>query len=563
MLPLVPAAQDDAPPTTPQGLRANAYSGTAGAIHWQRSTDDGGVVPGYEISRDGAVLGVFDALSYVDFTLAPGTLYRYTVTAIDLSGQRSESAAVTLLTRGDGPDRADGVPAPGGLRAAVYSSTAAEIFWDRPDDSFGLVFEVRRDGELLQTTDGTSFFDDSLSAATDYRFDVIAVDRDGARSSASAVSVTTAAGGNPLPPASELVAPDITSIAIYSGTAAELFWRRPPTGSPVARVEVSRDGVVLGTTDGTSFFDDTRSPGEDYEYTLVAIANDGTRSDAGTSDPGMNGNETDSLRADNLVDVIAAIFDAYRGEPWGDIALALPNFPRAPEFPFERTELVCQNGGTAAIDFIDTSQGIGRGYLFDDCQENDTVFDGAVENFQQNFQRVVSRDGLTLTEPTRTIEYSGFVIDGRDGLDAIWLVTEPLRYALSAADGDAYLLHVEDRLEYQYGTDRASGRPRIVLSGAIELSTGQTGGDTLRIETLEPLARQTVDGETGQPLPVADDWTFTTGRMRVEADDGSMLLLEAENGDEASARITVTDSKGETTVIDQAWEVWLDNLRFE
>lgn len=59
------AQGDDAPPTSPSGLTARAYGTSSGGIAWCRSSDDRGV-RGYEVSRDGELLGVFDTLSYVD-----------------------------------------------------------------------------------------------------------------------------------------------------------------------------------------------------------------------------------------------------------------------------------------------------------------------------------------------------------------------------------------------------------------------------------------------------------------------------------------------------------------
>lgn len=81
----------DAPPTAPKGLVARAYGPTSGGIAWQRASDDRGVV-GYEVTRDGVVLGTFDPLSYIDRSFAPDTLYRFGVTAVDTAGQRSGTA---------------------------------------------------------------------------------------------------------------------------------------------------------------------------------------------------------------------------------------------------------------------------------------------------------------------------------------------------------------------------------------------------------------------------------------------------------------------------------------
>ncbi len=196
--PVLATAQDDAPPSTPDGLAATAYGRTAGQVQWQRSTDDRGAVPGYEIVRDGVVLAErADTLSIVEQDLEPGTSYVYGITAIDNAGQRSDTATVELVTRGD-TDAAPGPDAPSDLDSQVYSRTAAELFWARPS-TFGLSYEVSRDGASVRTTDGTSFFDDSLEGGTTYTFDVVAIDAEGRRSNPSTVMLTTrgdaAAGG--------------------------------------------------------------------------------------------------------------------------------------------------------------------------------------------------------------------------------------------------------------------------------------------------------------------------------------------------------------------------------
>ncbi len=264
----------DEPPTTPTGLVANVYGPTAGGIRWERSSDDRGAVRGYEIARNGVVLEERDALSLVERDLAPGTTYRYGITAIDGAGQRSGTATVSLTTPGGAPP-APGLAAPSGLRGDVYSSTAVELFWSR-SPTFGLRYEIVRDGEVVATTDGTSHFDTGLTGGTAYTYEVVAIDRDGRRSSPSTVELTTA--GRP-----SADGPDaLTGLRadVYSSTAAELFWSRP-TGVAL-RYEVVRDGAVLATTDGTSYFDDALAGGTTYTYEVVAIDRDGRRSSPST-----------------------------------------------------------------------------------------------------------------------------------------------------------------------------------------------------------------------------------------------------------------------------------------
>ena len=159
---------------------------------------------------------------------------------------------------------------PAALRAEVYSRTTAELFWDRPD-VFSLRYEVRRDDAILTTTDGVSFFDDTLAAGTAYTYTVIAIDRDGQRSAASTVQLETRGGTT-----AGIPAPTGLRAEVYSGTAAELFWDRFDDSG--LRFEVRRDGNVVSTSDGISYFDDTLARGRDYAYQIIAIDSAGKRS---------------------------------------------------------------------------------------------------------------------------------------------------------------------------------------------------------------------------------------------------------------------------------------------
>ncbi len=82
---------------------------------------------------------------------------------------------------------------PANLNASVYSRTAVEVFWDRSsDDGVVLMYEVYRDGQLVASVAGNSYFEDTLVSGTTYSYSVVAVDNDNNRSNqSSALSVTT------------------------------------------------------------------------------------------------------------------------------------------------------------------------------------------------------------------------------------------------------------------------------------------------------------------------------------------------------------------------------------
>lgn len=134
-------------------------------------------------------MGVLDVLSLFEEGLNPALIYTYTVTAIDSEGNKT--TASNSVTTGECQPPSSGTPeALTGLRAAVYSTTAAELLWDRPE-IFGLSYEVQRDGEVVSQTNGTSYFDDSLVGGLSFQYDIVVIDQVGNRSTASTITVRT------------------------------------------------------------------------------------------------------------------------------------------------------------------------------------------------------------------------------------------------------------------------------------------------------------------------------------------------------------------------------------
>lgn len=163
-----------------------------------------------------------------------------------------------------------------GLRVEVYSSTALELFWNRQDE-LGVSYRIGVNGETRDTTNGTSYFFDGLSDGTDYTFSVTTISSAGTESapvvvsSAPGVPVNVASGQGPQ-------SPQNVSLAVYSVTAAELFWDRASTIENIVGTDVYRDGNFLTTVPGNSFFDDTRASGQNYTYSLIAVDGSGGRS---------------------------------------------------------------------------------------------------------------------------------------------------------------------------------------------------------------------------------------------------------------------------------------------
>ncbi|MBI3231186.1 MAG: alpha-amylase, partial [Burkholderiales bacterium] len=86
---------DTTAPTIPSALQATNVTATSASLSWTASTDASGSV-GYQIWRNGVLIGTTAAVNFVDTALVAGNTYRYSVRAYD--GASNISADSTILT---------------------------------------------------------------------------------------------------------------------------------------------------------------------------------------------------------------------------------------------------------------------------------------------------------------------------------------------------------------------------------------------------------------------------------------------------------------------------------
>ncbi len=570
------AHADDARPTTPDDVRATLYPGAGGELFWSRSSDDRGV-RGYAVAVNGEEVGTFDALSYYDPSLRSGTPYTFTVTAIDTAGQRSGAASASLGDESNPGGPGIGPTAPAGLNATVYSSSAAELFWTRAQMP-GLRYEIRRDGQVVATTDGTSHFANGLSAGADYAFEVIAIDGAGLRSAPSAVSLRTAGGGaaNPgtpiAPDSNPEIRPEDLSITVYSTTAAELFWTPAGSVRPViTRNEIRRDGVLIATLEGEflgSYFDATREPGESYTYEVRATSSAGSAS-ATVSDAGFEGAGPSAplpvTGTDLPADVsatLATAFELVNGVAIEKVAATMqrlndPSIYRAdtglgfellsfgPDAASEgflvRESYTCPRGGT--IDLLRAAEDGDSLVTFqvfeaEECGVGPVVLSG----FAQVSQPI---DPDSTDEPLQ-LGVRDFALDDSRDLSTVTI-------------SDAVLSEFppEPTLNGYFATELSVERPEGSYEAQSFSTTGSDAGNALPDGTLGLVAR---GFQVGGLLPgqanVAQRGPFvfrdgrdagrpTEGRLSI-ATDGREYLVDAFDGDPSTFTLVVTED-GATT----------------
>ncbi|AWV06511.1 glycosyl hydrolase family 18 protein [Marilutibacter maris] len=101
-----PPPVDDTAPSVPSGLASSSQTASSITLGWNASTDNpgGSGVAGYDVYRDGSLVGSPSQPSFTDSGLSANTGYSYRVRARDVAGNASaQSAAINVSTR-DGGD---------------------------------------------------------------------------------------------------------------------------------------------------------------------------------------------------------------------------------------------------------------------------------------------------------------------------------------------------------------------------------------------------------------------------------------------------------------------------
>jgi len=537
-------------PAPPAGLTSEIYSSSAVEIFWERSF----TVSNYIVVRDGVELARTSGTSFFEEGLIPNTTYQYEIRSVDSRGTESaESSDITVSTRGGLPET--DATRPLSLRAEVYSSTALELFW-RQDFNFPQAFyEIRRDGVLIDISNGISFFEEGLTPNTTYEYSVT---QRGTDAPAATITSTTTGGNNVADNSSnnDTDSTDGTNdngnpvlqnarLVVYSDTAAELLWDRPPVEAGIARIEVIRDTESLGRIDATSFFDGDREPGVSYNYALIAR-------DSGGSELGrVNLSDSEALAPQsvefvspilgqfNEVDIVNLVFATLSGQAFGNDLHRMPyhsdptysNVDLLGGAPADAVSanIVCDNGGTAAFEpvLIDNPADGGWDFSFDNCLDGTELIDGEIERVLTGALTVDSESGIRIDGTARVAEFSGTLerrFRERDDIFDQTITAENLNF-LFTENNETFEV-VDGNFNYFFSGPVALTAPLTAqMQGSFQMRSPLTQNRLLQVTIDEPFTW--VDGVSATNTFFGDWVAFNSGSMTIRAEDGSGFDVRA------------------------------------
>jgi len=188
------SSADTQAPTVPASLTAGNATQTTIDLAWSASTDNVAVT-GYDIYKDGSLLGSVTGNSAQVTGLTASTSYSFYVKAKDAVGNVSGASNTASATTTAAPDtQAPTVPA--SLTASNATQTTIDLAWSAATDNVAVTgYDVYKDGALYASVTGTTKQVTGLTVSTSYSFYVKAKDAAGNVSGASntASATTTAA----------------------------------------------------------------------------------------------------------------------------------------------------------------------------------------------------------------------------------------------------------------------------------------------------------------------------------------------------------------------------------
>jgi len=183
---------DTQAPTVPSGLSSSSITETSFTLSWNASSDNVGVT-GYDVYRNGSLIGSVTGTSASITGLTASTTYAMTVRAKDAAGNVSSASSSLNVTTLDPPDT-QAPTAPTALVSSSITQTSFTLSWNASSDNVGVTgYDVYQNGSLLGFVTGTSADITGLTASTTYAMTVRAKDAAGnVSNTSSTLNVTTA-----------------------------------------------------------------------------------------------------------------------------------------------------------------------------------------------------------------------------------------------------------------------------------------------------------------------------------------------------------------------------------
>ncbi len=257
--------------------------------------------------------------SWSTTALSNGT-HSVSVIAYDAAGNTSTDSASVTVQNGD--TQAPSVPA--GLSATAAAYNKVNLAWTASTDNVGVTgyYVVRNGVTIAQIGSVTTYSDTTVSASTQYKYQLIAHDAAGNVSAASAVSTAATATTPSAPDTTPPSTPTGLNAAAVSTSQINLTWTGSTdnvgvTGYDVYRAVGTAAASKVATVNTTSFGDSGLSASTTYTYYVIA------KDAANNQSPHSGTASATTLASSTSTGVITGTVSGRNGSPLTNARISL------------------------------------------------------------------------------------------------------------------------------------------------------------------------------------------------------------------------------------------------
>ncbi len=362
---------------------------------------------------------------------------------------------------------------------------------------------------------------------------------------------------------------------VYTDTEVELFWDPSPDDTVVS-YQIARDGVDVANVDALSYYDNTVQPGTTYEFTLRSVNADGVRSlpvsqflITPEKMPTINPVNAESL-LDHVITVTNSLMFGKEIARAEALAMNLDEFgftlrPSDPN-DFMTSNYDCDIDGQ--LSFFTNGSALPSYFItLDNCtslQLNDETINGAIDYFRKLSKFVynsgistdVTYESLTSTNQSNGRRELSGLYRSFDGPGASWVFSsysEPVIDELNRFVLDENGETEKTDKPFIYTSAAFEGQTRLQINNitrhrgvfASEQST-ESSNDWRHRLTADFIIQSPATGNKAitvtTPVEFFSDQQgdcFASGQLRLSAEDGSELLLNADTNNNETLRLDV------------------------
>ncbi|HEI8868846.1 TPA: chitinase [Serratia odorifera] len=165
-------------------------------------------------------------------------------------------------------------PSRPGKPIGLASDETISLTWTASQDNQGVDhYEIWRDGSKVAHAIVPEWKDKNIKPATTYGYYVIAVDKAGNHSEASATTLVTSAADNNQPEQDIQLpsTPQGIQASHISQTSVTLNWQAATDNVGVIHYQIWRNGIAVATSKVTNWSDNNLKAGNQYAYQIVAV----------------------------------------------------------------------------------------------------------------------------------------------------------------------------------------------------------------------------------------------------------------------------------------------------